>query len=272
MSEINKRYFTTSEMANISGVTKHTLFHYDEIGLLKPEFVHTNGYRYYSLRQSYILDMISVLKKAGSSLREIKGFLQDRSGSTLVELFKSKQQELEAELLRVKRMQDLLQNAILMTEKPMEPLRSEPSLEECETEYLVATPLELGSDEEFNTKLSEHRSYCEEHLINHEFPVWAIWSKETFESGSFLWGYVANKIKAPIKGDRMLTKPKGLYVVMDFTGSYESIMLAAPILKEFIERNGLKVDGDVYTMDLINYFSEADFDSYIIRIWIQVSA
>ncbi|CAM3205504.1 MerR family transcriptional regulator [Paenibacillus taichungensis] len=270
MSNIDNRYFTTSEMAAISGVKKHTLFHYDEIGLLKPEFINTNGYRYYSIRQSYILDIISVLKKAGSSLKEIKGYLQDRNSLELEKLFQQKQLELEMEIQRIKRMQVIMQNAIQMTRTSMKELRTDPLIEECQEEYLIATPLKQGDKIEINSKLSEHRKYCEKHLINHEFSTWAIISKETFESDHFSWSYVANKLKAPISGNRMIIKPKGLYVVMDYVGSYESLPDACVMIKTYIEGNGMKVCGDVYTTDLLNYFSEIDFDSYAVRISVEV--
>ena len=46
---MNKKrmYMTTGELARIMGITKETLFHYDEIGLFRPAVVKTNGYRYY---------------------------------------------------------------------------------------------------------------------------------------------------------------------------------------------------------------------------------
>jgi len=270
VSNIENRYFTTSQMAAIIGVKKHTLFHYDEIGLLKPEFINANGYRYYSIRQSYILDIISVLKKAGSSLQEIKGYLQDRNGLNLEKLFQQKQLELEMEIQRIKRMQVIMQNAIQMTRTSMKELRTDPLIEECEEEYLIATPLKQGDKIEINSKLSEHRKYCEKHLINHEFPTWAIVNKAVFESGGFSWSYVANRLKSPISANRMVTKPKGLYAVMDFKGSYESLPEACEMIKTYIEQNGLKVGGDVYIMELLNYFSEIDYDSYAVRISVEV--
>ena len=33
-------YLTTGEFAKLAGVSKHTLFHYDKIGLLSPEIKH----------------------------------------------------------------------------------------------------------------------------------------------------------------------------------------------------------------------------------------
>ena len=36
MEKQSELYFTTGEFAKILGVKKHTLFHYDEIGLFSP--------------------------------------------------------------------------------------------------------------------------------------------------------------------------------------------------------------------------------------------
>ena len=52
----NNMYFTTGEFARITGVTKHTLFHYDDIGLFSPEIKQDNGYRYYSVGQLEVFD------------------------------------------------------------------------------------------------------------------------------------------------------------------------------------------------------------------------
>lgn len=40
-------YMTTGEFAAAKGVSKDTLFHYDDIGLFCPEKVSENGYRLY---------------------------------------------------------------------------------------------------------------------------------------------------------------------------------------------------------------------------------
>ena len=80
-------YMTTGEFAALTGVTKHTLFHYDEIGLFSPEFVAENGYRMYSLYQVETLDTILILRDLGMPLKEIRRFLQMRSPQELMRIF-----------------------------------------------------------------------------------------------------------------------------------------------------------------------------------------
>lgn len=71
------KLYTTGQFAELCGVKKQTLFHYDEIGLLKPARVDSNGYRRYSHDQYQDYLLISCLKEAGMSLSEIKDYLND---------------------------------------------------------------------------------------------------------------------------------------------------------------------------------------------------
>ena len=48
---MENHYFKTAEFAALCGVRKDTLLHYDHIGLLKPQWVGENGYRYYAAQQ-----------------------------------------------------------------------------------------------------------------------------------------------------------------------------------------------------------------------------
>ncbi|MDP4095695.1 MerR family transcriptional regulator [Paenibacillus sp. P96] len=272
MQRMSTEYFTTSELARTCGVTKHTLFHYDEIGLLKPEFVNSNGYRYYSLRQCYVLDIINVLKKAGSSLQEIKGFIQNQNTPLFIELLKEKQQALEVERIRIKRMQSLLKDAIEMTELAKGELYDRPSMEECEEEYFIVTRLEQGDgDPEFAHKLTEHRNYCENHFIDYEFPIWTILSKDRLESEDYYPDYIANKLKTQVWGEKQISKPKGLYAVVNHRGSYETMSETYSLLKRFIKDNGMAVGGNAYTVDLLSYFTEKNPNDYVIQISVEVS-
>ncbi len=271
MPENYSQYLTTSEFAKTCGVTKHTLFHYDEIGLLKPEFTNSKRYRYYSIQQCYTLDIINVLKKAGSSLQEIKGFIQNQNASLLIELLKQKRNDLKREEIKIKRMQRFLQGAIEMTEQAKEELHDGPSVEECEEEYFVATQLEPGDDREFAGKLSEHRAYCENHFIDCEGPIWTVVSKERFESGDYYPDFVLNRLRNPLPGQKMKVKPKGLYAVINHRGSYETTPETFKTIKDYITDKGMAVCGDAYAVDLLNYFSEKNPDDYVLQISVGVS-
>ncbi|MEY9927091.1 DNA-binding transcriptional MerR regulator [Catenulispora sp. GP43] len=63
--------WSIAQVARISGITARTLRHYDDIGLLKPDHVGANGYRYYEESQLLRLQQILVLRELGLGLADI---------------------------------------------------------------------------------------------------------------------------------------------------------------------------------------------------------
>ena len=66
---------TVKQLAEISGVTVRTLHHYDEIGLLKPASVGSNGYRYYGRQELLRLQRILFHRELGAPLSAIAELL-----------------------------------------------------------------------------------------------------------------------------------------------------------------------------------------------------
>ncbi|MGV4986810.1 MerR family transcriptional regulator [Streptomyces sp. NRAIS4] len=64
-----------AEVARMSGVTSRTLRYYDEIGLLTPDHVGTNGYRYYEVDQLLRLQQILILRRLDLGLPQITEIL-----------------------------------------------------------------------------------------------------------------------------------------------------------------------------------------------------
>lgn len=72
--------FKIGEMSRIFHISVSSLRHYENIGLLRPEYTdEQTGYRYYSTRQFETLDTIRYLRKLGLPLTEISSFVNNRS-------------------------------------------------------------------------------------------------------------------------------------------------------------------------------------------------
>ena len=67
--------YTVKELAQISGVSIRTLHWYDEVGLLKPAYHGSNGYRYYEEEQLLILQQILFFRELGFELKQIRRVL-----------------------------------------------------------------------------------------------------------------------------------------------------------------------------------------------------
>lgn len=71
--------WSIAEVARMSGVTSRTLRHYDEIGLLPPAGMGSNGHRYYEEAGLLRLQRILLMRELGLGLREIRRVLDERT-------------------------------------------------------------------------------------------------------------------------------------------------------------------------------------------------
>lgn len=125
--------FQIGEVAKMYHLSVGTLRHYEQAGLLKPEFTDpVTGYRYYSVRQFERLTNIRYLRALGLPLGEIAEYLNNRNVENI-----EKKLEAQRELVRQKQRElALIERKI---DKRLVQLREARSLP-LETIQLVKTP------------------------------------------------------------------------------------------------------------------------------------
>ncbi len=67
--------YTVAQLAKLSGVSVWTLHWYDRVGLLKPAWHGTNGYRFYEEKELLLLQQILFFKELGFELKQIRKIL-----------------------------------------------------------------------------------------------------------------------------------------------------------------------------------------------------
>ncbi|WP_438291676.1 MerR family transcriptional regulator [Streptomyces sp. HUAS TT7] len=70
--------WSIADVARMSGVTSRTLRHYDEIGLLPPAWIGSNGHRYYEEADLLRLQQILLMRELDLGLREIQAVLDSQ--------------------------------------------------------------------------------------------------------------------------------------------------------------------------------------------------
>ena len=274
MSDNTSMYFTTGEFAKLCHTTKHTLFHYDEIGILVPELIKENGYRYYNANQIMIFDLITVLKDIGASLKEIKVYLEDHTPEQFIKILEEKKQEINEKKKRLEQMEALLENAIHLTQMGISVEGDRPYLEEQELEYYIRTPIILEgdtlTDKDFIVAMREHIKYCEAHEINEQFPLGYAVKMEDFKNENYMESHCLTKINEAVNLSRLHIKPKGTYAVMIHRGPYEEVPHSLQKLKAYIDMQGLQIVGDAYEYELVSYLATKDVSQYVIKLEVRV--
>lgn len=69
--------YKVKELSDVAGVSVRTLHHYDYIGLLSPQLIGENGYRYYGEEEVARLQQIMLLKEMDFTLSMIQRILDD---------------------------------------------------------------------------------------------------------------------------------------------------------------------------------------------------
>lgn len=92
----NKRLFKIGEVAKMFHISMGTLRHYEQLGLLKPEYIDDRtGYRYYGASQFEVLNTIRYLRVLDIPLSEIAYFINNRDINVIEEKLVKQQAVIE---------------------------------------------------------------------------------------------------------------------------------------------------------------------------------
>ena len=268
-----KQFMTTSEFARICGVSKHTLFHYDDIGILQPEYVNEKGYRYYSVKQFFIFDIIATLQQAKTPLCEIKAYLEHKTPAGFLAILAEKSAELRREEKKIRRMQQLLAATTKMTRSALTAVCQTPSIEQMPAEYLMTVPLSSqGIEKEDVQKIGQHFHYCAAHHIEYEYPVGVIITREHLEQEIYdKPDYFFNKLRKNCSDAHVQIKPAGTYAIWHHKGSYGALPQSYAALCQYIKQQHFVISGNSYEQEILSYLSVENPEEYIITIAIEVS-
>ena len=266
-------YFSTGEFAKLCNVNKKTLFYYDEIGLFKPEIVKENGYRYYSVYQLEVFDIIHTLRDLGVPLKQIKSFIDERNPKSVVKFFEYKTGEIENEIKQLIRKQEIMSNKIKII-KEAEKIRDNIdnlSIEEQDEEYLVLSKNIDKSKFPYDSEVyANHLNYCYNQDLYIGYPLGFIKTiDDLYSENDYAYTYYYTKVNKN-DGENIIKKPKGKYLVGYLNGSYIDIPGLYKKMLDYVKTHNLELIGHSYEEELINLIAVKDINDYIIKVSMQI--
>lgn len=273
MNKNSQNHLTTGEFAKLCGTNKRTLFHYDEIGLFRPEQKGENGYRYYSYQQYDTFSIICAMKDIGMSLKSIREFLKNRNPEHTMSLLIAQKKQIDKEINQLKQISQMMQNKIQILKQSRQIVCGAIELVACEEEYLIISEnLEHTAPNTYIQILNKHMEYCSCHHLNNGYGIGAIVSQENLLKQQFSQhSHFFNKLQHQQQSPLAISKPKGLYVISYLKGNYYQTTETYLKMLQFIQENQLVICGNSYEESIIDELSAQNIDDYITRISILVS-
>lgn len=262
-----KEYFTTGEFANLCNVKKQTLFHYDDIGILSPELVGENGYRYYAHNQLEVFSTISMLKDLEMPLAEIKKYLDHRSPQAFLRLLQDQQQEVDEKMRELQWLRKFIDTKIKITREGLSVPVGKIFLEERAEEYLITTEY-AGKDQEKDiaAAASEHLHYCHALDIYSAYAIGGMIPIECIVSGqSYLYSHFYTRISRA-ELDAVATSPAGMFAVCCDNQGYDNIETICAQLLEYAKEHGYEPGPHLYEDLLLDEMSVNGYDNYTVKI------
>lgn len=267
--------FTIGEMARMHRIPESTLRYYDEKGIFHPTIVDPQTqYRYYTLDQFSMLDLIKFLRHLDIPLKQIKQYIDERTPSNVMDLLvrqkmllEQKQKEIALMITRLDQNIDTIHQAFT---------RTKDTVNFKQIPKRTITSVEM--DPSASTEMFE---YCIHSLQNNRHlhdvslfvgAIGVILSKEAllrkdYEASNRLFINV-NYLSTLSENDHVIEE--GLFVCAYHYGPYDQTPETYEMLIQKIEEQDYEIVGDGIEIVVIDLSMTSNPDEYISEIQIPV--
>ncbi len=261
--------YKISEVAKKFDITRTTLIHYDNCGLLSPSFRNEKNYRYYTLDDIQKLEIILALKESGLTLKEIQSYLSYESKKTSIELLSQQKIEIDKKIKELK-----IQSYVI--DKRIEHLRKFHSIDIYEgvllDEYpevtITTEPIGFGPLMNYDSAVNRLRKKLgQEGQLSSKFGICFDISPPN-NSEKYRMKYVFDYLNtfdyANTKENSLkLTKiPPSKFLRCLHRGKYTTVEKTIAKLLSHANENNYLVNGDAYFVPLLDYW-ESVSDEFI---------
>ena len=265
-----ENYLSTGDFANLCKVNKQTIIYYDQIGLLTPVYRNDKGYRFYSLRQLELFNVIYLLKELGMSLQEIKNYMEEKSPELFYSLM-TRQKE------KVRQKQRLLEQLERRMEIKLELLEEAATVEvghilfqQLPESYLyLSSTIKDVTDEEFAKLVTQFINELHQQDLDTGFQIGGLTKREQLIVKDYT-NYSYLYIKQPQQQEPYLKIAAGMYAIAYHVGTEDTISdTYEQLLTEITQQN---YDIGDYVMEEYIYDGvvKNNEEDYITKIVVQL--
>ncbi len=263
------KFFTISEFAEISGLSRQTLIYYDRIGLFSPAVVAENKYRLYSHNQIGIISIISILSDLGVPLKDIAGIVKNVSPKTIETILETQLSIINDKINKLNLLSELVELRLESLTTGNDAIKNGENFSVVnigeDIPVFVGPKINCVKEAITDENMIDFFERCEKENIPAVFTLGYIKDKENVLSGkedvvSTLYFRLKSRAFA---NDFM---PAGKYAVGYARGDYDKTDYIYGELFDFLKNNNLKLVGNVYEEYLHDELVQENPEDFILQV------
>lgn len=270
-----KKLFSIGEMARLHNIPESTLRYYDQKGIFQPKKVDAQTqYRYYTIDQFTMLEVIKFLRHMDISLSEVKQYVEHRTPEFALQLFEKQTELLLQKQREIAFMTATMQKKIEIIKEGMQKDYNQVTYRPIQRRAVYSMVIESDlSDEVFNMGLNElEKKMHAASPASVAQKIGTFISIEGIKKGDY---YDYNGLfilmdDLPSSSEDCSYIPEDFYACTYLKGPYDQTHLALERLMRDIKENGYEPAGDAIEIGLIDISVTADETEYITEYQIPV--
>ena len=235
-----QEYFKIGEISRLYGIGVDSLRYYEKIGLLQPERSES-GYRHYSIREIWKLNIIRDLRELDFSMEQIARYLSNHNVESTLSLLREEQQVIEEKIRSMEKLRENVKQRIdsiqAASEKPLDEIR----LEQHGPRRCYSIPEGYSEEHEMDVLIKRLLNMDKEHLYligNHQIGT-AISAEAARRQKKVRYEAV---FVIDENGEQIL--PAGNYLTVTYRGDYRKTEIWIKKLLSYAKAQGLHLRGD----------------------------
>lgn len=273
MNIVDKAHLTTGKFCEIVKTTKHTLFHYDKIGLFSPCTVNDKGYRFYAEHQIDLFNIITLLKDTGLSLIEIKDYLDNRNPEKMLKLLNKIENDIDSKIKKLNNIQNFVKSKKNILSDSININLDEIKIINCpQKELLISKKIPENATEVEDTTIFQNFITALKDLVGVPFSIGGITDINRIKQNtSSPLSYYYLDLKHSQNNVDFHNKPAGNYVLFYHKGMI-NFDLTYKRVTAFLEKSGFKIKDEIYVDFIISDFEVFNTKDYITQLSIRVES
>lgn len=261
--------FKIGEFSRLSNITIRMLRHYDEIGLIVPEYTDRfTGYRYYNATQLIVAGKVQLYKSLGFSLESIIKILKNENDKQFIEdYFKVREIELSEQKTALNRQMTMFYNMLERVERNMENIKYTAVQKNIPARVVASyrgiIPAYNAEGMLWGVLMEE---VAEQNIKQTANPLTcAIFHDQEYKESNVDVEVCIDVEGQPREADtiKVYLMPSKDVVSVTFKGSYDQTNAVTQVIAQYIEDNKLEMDGPMFNIYHISPYETSNPDEFV---------